>query len=116
METETLKLVQSFLRPFHKILFKISDSNGPTYSYYSYIHVLLITTWLYLQIYRHCLNQIWQDSKLTFTDFTEHVMITSPQLGHVNNVYGFISTYISPINKETWQTILVDQHALNLQQ
>ena len=83
---------------------------GKTPCYYSTRILLIIASWLYLQFYRGYHYQTWQDGRLICTDLTQHVMMTSTQLNHLTNVYGFISTPISLINtKLCW---MVDQHAL----
>lgn len=95
---QILKLQWSFLRFFCKKEFKESGSNRQTYLRYSYIHLLLIATCLYLQFYSSCHNQTWIDSRLTYLDLTQQVIQMSLQLGHVTNM----------VFSQTWQ--YVDHH------
>ena len=53
-------------------------------------HVVIIF-WLYLSFYKLYNNQTWQDGKPAYSDFMLQVAMTSFPLGHVNNLYGFMS-------------------------
>ena len=72
--------------------------------------LLLIAPWLYSPSSMSGHNQTWQDSRITCIDLTLQIVMTSLQLIYATNVYGFISTSISP--KTATFGGMVDQHPL----
>lgn len=52
---------------------------------------------LYLHFYKFHSNVNLHDGRRVYTDTNQHLIMTSLQIGHVANIYGFISTFISPL-------------------
>ena len=74
----------------------ISDRNAQADPHCFYNRVLLIIpTWIYIQFFVRFYDQIWQDGRPELTGITLQVVITLPQLGHMTNIYDFISTSTS---------------------
>lgn len=52
---------------------------------------------LYLHIYKFHSNVNLHDGRRVYTDTNQLLITTSLQIGYVTNIYGFISTFISPL-------------------
>ena len=57
-------------------------------------------------------SQNWQDSRVICSNLAKQVTIMSPQLRHVTNIYGIISTFLTPIISRL--NMMVNHHTLVL--
>ena len=68
--------------------------------------------WFYLHLYQACNNQIWQNGRPAWIDFTLHMAMTSLLKSHVRNTYFFISTSTRSMTTEIGR--MAEHHTLTL--
>ena len=73
---------------------RMTDQHAPTLVctwQWHYFSQVTRQTQLYFYFYKVYDNQNWQDGKPSCTDFTLYITMKLPAIGHVTDIYGFVT-------------------------